>query len=114
MQVKASNHHLHIPNITGTYAPPKEGELRCYDCGQKGHIKPQCPRLKGKQTVLRTQYEEVVNKDNQTDVQLTAVPNDTQEEVDPLLKEGEDLNKYSDADGDDPITTGLIKDTKQI
>ena len=31
---------------------------------------------------------------------MTGVPNDTQEEVDPLLKDGEDLNEYSDADDD--------------
>ena len=50
MQVKAFSHHLHVPNITDTDTPPKEGELRCYECGQKGHIKPQCPRLKGTQS----------------------------------------------------------------
>ena len=67
---------------------------------KKGNIKPQCPKLKGKQRVTRTQIE-VVDEDNQTDVQLTGVPNDTQEEVDPLLKEGKDLNEYSEADNDD-------------
>ena len=45
------------------------------------------------------QFKEVVNKDNQTDVSLTGVPNDTQEEVVPLLKEGEDLNEYSEGYG---------------
>ena len=30
------------------------------------------------------------------DIQLTEVYNNTHEEVDPLLKQGEDLNKYSD------------------
>ena len=70
-----------------------------YKCGQKGHIKPQCPKLKDKQGVARVQFNDV-NEDNQTEVQLTGVPNNTPEEVDPLLKEGEDLNKYSDENED--------------
>ena len=44
---KASNSRPQVANNTGT--PPKEGELRCYECGQKNHIKPHCPKLKGKQ-----------------------------------------------------------------
>ena len=44
---KASNSCLHVPSGTGT--PSKEGELHCYECAQKGHIKPQCPKLKCKQ-----------------------------------------------------------------
>ena len=46
-------------------------------------------------------FKEVVDKDNQTDVPLTELNNDTPEEVDILLKEGEDLKEYSDADEDD-------------
>ena len=34
---------------------------------------------------------------------LQLVPNNTQEEVGPLLKEGEDLNEHSDADDDDQL-----------
>ena len=44
---KGSNSLPHITSSMGT--PSKEGELNCYECGQKGHIKPQCPKLKGKQ-----------------------------------------------------------------
>ena len=47
MTAKASNSRPHVASSTG--APPKEGELRCYECGQRGHIKPLCPKLKGKQ-----------------------------------------------------------------
>ena len=47
------------------------------------------------------QFKEVVEEDNHTDVTLTGVPNNTLEEVDTLLKEGEDLNKYSDQDEED-------------
>ena len=74
LQPKACSFHPHVPNITGTDIPLKEGELRCYECGQNGHIKPQCPKLKGKQRVARMQFEEVVEEDNQTDVTLTGVP----------------------------------------
>ena len=45
MTAKASDSRPHVASSTG--APPKEGELQCYECGQKGHIKPQCPKLKG-------------------------------------------------------------------
>ena len=42
------------------------------------------------------QFEEIVKEDNHLDVPLTGVPDNTLEEVDTLLKEGEDLNEYSD------------------
>ena len=45
LQVKASSFCPYVPSIMGTDAPPKEGILRCYECGQKGHNKPQCPML---------------------------------------------------------------------
>ena len=31
-----------IPEISGKQ-PSKEGELKCYECGQKGYMRPQCP-----------------------------------------------------------------------
>ena len=44
------------------------------------------------------QFEEIVKEDNHMDVALTGIPNNTSEEVDTLLKEGEYLNEYSDPD----------------
>ena len=79
--MKSSSFHLHVPNITGADTPQKIGELRCYEWGQKGHIKPQYPKLKGKQRVTRTQFEEFVKEDNHMDVTLTGVPNDTPDEL---------------------------------
>ena len=38
MTVKVRNSHPHIPSGMGTPS---------FECGQKGHIKPQCPKLKG-------------------------------------------------------------------
>ena len=34
-----------IPETTGRQ-PLKEGELKCYECGQKGHMQPQCLKLR--------------------------------------------------------------------
>ena len=115
MLARASSHRPHVPNITGTDAPPKEGELRCYECGKKGHINPQYPKLNGKQRVARTQFEEVVDEDNQMDVKLTGIPNNTQEELDPLLKEGKIwMSIQMQMRMINPSTTGMIKNTKQI
>ena len=63
-------------------APPKEGELRCYECGQKGHIKPQCPKLKGKQRVSRGQIEELIKEDEElSELPINGTPNDALEDT---------------------------------
>ena len=36
-----SSNTCKIPEATGKQ-PLKEGELKCYECGQKGHMRPQC------------------------------------------------------------------------
>ena len=64
MTVKASNSCPHVPSSMGP--PLKEGELCCYECGQRGHIKPQCPKLKGKQQVARAQIEDLIEEDEET------------------------------------------------
>ena len=64
MTVKASNSG---PNVLSGMGPPsKEGERRCYECGQKGHIKPQCPKLMGKQQVARVKIEDLIKEDEET------------------------------------------------
>ena len=40
-----SNNTCKIPEVTGKQ-PLKEGELKCYECGQNGHMRPQCPKLR--------------------------------------------------------------------
>ena len=101
MSLRASSSHPHVPVTAGNEAPPKEGELKCYECGWKGHIKPQCPKLKGKQRIARVKIADVVDEDNPMDGSFSEASNDAQEEVDSHLKE-EDLNGYSDDDdGDD-------------
>ena len=42
---KTSRNTRKIPETTGKQ-PLKEGELKCYECGQKGHMQPQCPKLR--------------------------------------------------------------------
>ena len=42
---KTSSNTCKIPEATGKQ-PLKEGELKCYECGQKGHIQPQCLKLR--------------------------------------------------------------------
>ena len=44
IQNMSSNTHK-IPEVTGIQSL-KEGELKCYECCQKGHMRPQCPKLK--------------------------------------------------------------------
>ena len=63
MTAKANNSHPYVPSSTG--APSKDSELCCYKCGQKGHIKPQCPKLKGKQQVFRVQIEDLIKEDEE-------------------------------------------------
>ena len=42
---KMSSNTRKIPETAGKQ-PLKEGELKCYECGQKGHMQPQCPKLR--------------------------------------------------------------------
>ena len=42
---KTSSNTRKIPETMGKQ-PSKEGELKCYECGQKGHMRPQCPKLR--------------------------------------------------------------------
>ena len=44
IQNMSSNTHK-IPETSGKQ-PLKKGELKCYECGQKGHMQPQCPKLR--------------------------------------------------------------------
>ena len=42
---KTSSNTCKIPETAGKQ-PLKEGELKCYECDQKGHMQPQCPKLR--------------------------------------------------------------------
>ena len=61
--------------------PLTEGELQCYKCGQKGHIKPQCTKLKGKQRVTRAQIKDLIKEDEELSESPTnRAPNNALEE----------------------------------
>ena len=49
IQNTSSNTHK-TPEATGKQ-PSKEGELKCYECGQKGHMRPQCLKLRSQHIV---------------------------------------------------------------
>ena len=86
--VKVNNSCPHITNSMG--ARLKEGELCCYKCGQKGHIKPQCPKLKGKQQVARAQIEDLIKEDEGlSETPTNRAPNNALEES-TYPQEGED------------------------
>ena len=57
---KTSSNTCKIPETTGKQ-PLKEGKLKCYDCGQKGHMQPQCPKLRSQciVTVREDNLEEI-------------------------------------------------------
>ena len=42
---KMSSNTRKIPETTGKQ-PSKEGKLKYYECGQKGHMRPECPKLR--------------------------------------------------------------------
>ena len=70
ISLRAGSSHQHIPATACNEAPLKEDELKCYKCGQKGHIKPQCPKFKSMGSFARAQINDVVNEDNPTDSPL--------------------------------------------
>ena len=48
---KTSSNTHKIPETTGKQ-PSKEGKLKCYECGQKGHMQPQCPKLRSQRIAV--------------------------------------------------------------
>ena len=99
---KMSNNTRKAPETTGKQ-PLKGGELKCYKCGQKGHMQPQCPKLRSRRTaaVREDDSEEIANniegnlkEDAKSSVSRgEEIP---QEEEDNLNKSsGEDEEMYS-------------------
>ena len=58
---KTSSNTCKIPETTGKQ-PSKEGALKYYECGQKGHMRPQCPKLRNRHiaAVSKDDSEEIV------------------------------------------------------
>ena len=85
-----------LPEATGKQ-PSKEGELKCYECGQKGHLRPQCPKLKGRSAAAIREDDpdgivNVVDEDREDGAKDDALDEDDN------LRRDEDLNESSDED----------------
>ena len=94
---KTSSNTRKIPETTGQQ-PLKEGELKCYKCGQKGHFQPQCPKL-------RSQHIAAGKEDNSEEIIENIEGNleedtksDASEEGEMPPKEEENLNESSGED----------------
>ena len=92
-----SSNTCKIPEATGKQ-PSKEGELKCYECGQKGHMRPQCPKLRNQciVAVRENNLEEIVENikgDLKEDTKYNA-----SEEGEIPPKEEENLNESSSED----------------
>ena len=95
IQNTSSNTHK-IPEATGKQ-PSKEGELKCYECGQKGHMQPQCLKLRNQHIVVvrEDDLEEIV-KNIEGNLKEDAKCNASEGEIPP--KGEENLNKSSGED----------------
>ena len=69
-----------------------------------GHIKPQCPRLKGKQWVARVKIKDLIKEDEEASESLTnRAPNDALDKSTYPQEGEEDLkNNSGDDEGDQP------------
>ena len=92
----SSNTHK-IPEATGKQ-PSKEGEFKCYECGQNGHMQPQCPKLRSQRIVaIREDVSEEIVENSKGNLKEDAT-NDASEEGEIPPKEEENLNQSSDED----------------
>ena len=94
---KMSSNTCKIPETTGKQ-PLKEGELKCYECGQKGHMRPQCLKLRNQHIVgAREDDSEEIVENVKGNLKEDARSNASEEgEIPP--KEEENLNKSSGED----------------
>ena len=81
---KTSSNTRKIPETTGKQ-PLKEGELKCYECGQKGHMWPQCPKL-------RSQCIAVAREDNSEEI-VENIKGNLEEDAKSGASEGENPPK---------------------
>ena len=92
-----SSNTCKIPEATGKQ-PLKEGELKCYECGQKGHMRPQCPKLRNQRiVVVREDNVEEIIKNIKGNLEEDA-KYDVSEEGEIPPKEEENLNESLDED----------------
>ena len=92
----SSNTHK-IPETTGKQ-PSKEGKLKCYECGEKGHMRLQCPKLRSRciAMVREDDLEEIA--ENIEGNLKEDVKSSTSKEEDIPPEEEDNLNKSSGKD----------------
>ena len=94
---KMSNNTHKIPETTGKQ-PLKEGELKCYECGQKGHMQPQCPKLRSRRiAVVREDDLEEIAENIKGNLKEDAKSSMSKEEEIPQEEE-DNLNESSGED----------------
>ena len=95
IQITSSN-TCKIPETTGKQ-PSREGELKCYECGQKGHMRPQCPKLRNQHiAAVRKDDSEEIAKNIEGNLEEDATSEVSEEEE--ILKREENLNENSGED----------------
>ena len=94
---KTSSNTHKIPETTGKQ-PSKEGELKCYECGQKGHMRPQCPKLRSRCiAVVREDNSEEIAENIEGNLKEDAKSSASREEEIPQ-EEDDNLNESSGED----------------
>ena len=94
---KTSSNTHKIPETTGKQ-PLKEGKLKCYECGQKGHMRPQCPKLRSRHiAVVREDDSEEIAKNIEGNLEEDAKSSASREEEIPQEEE-DNLNESSGED----------------
>ena len=93
IQRMSSNTHK-IPETTGKQ-PSKEGKLKCYECGQKGHMRPQCSKLKNQRiAAVREDDSEEIAKNIKGNIKEDVKSSTFREEEIPQEEE-DNLNESS-------------------
>ena len=94
---KTSSNTRKIPETTGKQ-PLKEGELKCYECGQKAHMRPQCPKLRSQHIVMvREDDSEEIAKNIKGNLEED-LKSSVSKEGDILPEKEKNLNKSSGKD----------------
>ena len=94
---KTSSNTHKIPETTGKQ-PSKEGRLKCYECGQKGHMQPQFPKLRSRCiAMVREDNSEEIAKNIEGNLKEDTKSSMSKEEEIPPEEE-DNLNKSSGED----------------
>ena len=94
---KTSSNTCKIPETAGKQ-PLKEGKLKCDECGQKGHMQPQCPKPRSRHiVVVREDDSEEIAENIEGNLEEDAKSSASREEEIPQEEE-DNLNQSSGED----------------